>query len=139
MFCTVFIIKSKGIEFSSPSKPCRAKHWPHPDDWYWFQNISIPRILAKLDDGYPKHFDTEKCHRRFFINRAEKRLAKYVSGRRLWRRQSHIHGNNHNLLEHVTKPCKNVPTRFNVFSREANLPNQYVSDIMKPEHIPIYE
>ena len=40
--------------------------------------------------------------------------------------------NNHNLLEHATKPCKNVPTRSNSFSREANLSNQYVSDIIKP-------
>ena len=46
---------------------------------------------------------------------------------------------NHNLLEHATKLCKNIITQFNAFSRESNLPNQYVSDIMKTEHILIYE
>ena len=35
---------------------------------------------------------------------------------------------NRNLLEHATKSCKNVLTRFNTLFREANLPNQSFSD-----------
>ena len=46
---------------------------------------------------------------------------------------------NPNLLEHATKPCKNVLTQFNAFYREANLPNQYVSDNMIQEDILIYD
>ena len=46
---------------------------------------------------------------------------------------------NCNLLEYETNLYKNVITRFNAFSREANLPKQYVSDIMKEEHNLIYD
>ena len=43
-----------------------------------------------------------------------------------------------NLLEHETNMFSNLMTRFNAFSREANCPKQYVSDVMKKEHHLIY-
>ena len=44
-----------------------------------------------------------------------------------------------NLLASETNVFTNVMKRFNTFSREQNLPKQYVSDIMKEEHHLIYD
>ena len=44
-----------------------------------------------------------------------------------------------NLLESETKMFPSIIKRFNAFSREQNLPKQYVSDAMKREHQLIYD
>ena len=44
-----------------------------------------------------------------------------------------------NLLEKETEMFPSIIKRFNAFSREQNLPKQYVSDAMKNEHHLIYD
>ena len=44
-----------------------------------------------------------------------------------------------NLLKYETNMFSNIIRRFNAFSREHNLPKQYVSDVMKKEYQLIYD
>ena len=108
--------------------------------------MSLTRILAKSNDGYPKQLDKENVIEDL-LSLELKRDSQNVFPEDAVGDANltslvifcGCRDKNCNLLEHATKPYKNIINQFDAFCREASLPNQHVSDIIQQEHNLVYD